>query len=84
MEARHIVFTVHLTDLQPVQIIEVGALSLALAPKDVDVVIDDATGVAVAALWHLAGLAALNPSKEFVLAGLMSALGSGLLTVCRC
>ena len=62
MEARHVILAVHLTDLQPVQIIEVCALSLALSPKDVNVVIDDATGVTVAAFWDLAGLGTFDPS----------------------
>jgi len=47
-----------------VQVVEKDPLALALPAEHVDVVIDDAGGVAVSGLWNVARLLALDPAKK--------------------
>ena len=71
VELGYVIILLDRVDLQLIQVIEENALAFALATEHVYVVIDNARRVTVARLWDLPILAALDPSEEFELVGIM-------------
>ena len=51
-------------NLQLVQVVEKYVFTFALPAKNVDIVVNNTTCMAVSALWDLARLRALHPSEE--------------------
>ena len=80
VEFRHVASGVDWSDFDVVEIVEEAVVSFALTTENVNVVVDDAAGVAVTALRDRAGLRALDPAEELGLVGIV-AVGQSLRTV---
>ena len=53
VELRYVIIAWQGVNLQLVQVSKKVALSFALSTEDVDIVVDNATGVTIATLWNL-------------------------------
>ena len=64
MKLWYVIHTLFLIYLELIKVVEEAFFIGPLAPKNVDVVVDYATGVTVATLRHISWLRAFNPAKE--------------------